>query len=364
LLDESSDVSGGRETRESIERQVSAIRRELEEALESLEVRRIPELVRSAEVQLAAARRAVHNGDALLMLPDGDETDDEALQRTRDDIAELLALSSALPGEEVHGLRPVEIGMDEAMLAALVARLDLMNERGFLADDWRQIKLAADDLRSILVLQATQRIRTENDQNRPFDFTFDDSETRLRATFDAPLNRRAQRNNFRERLLDYQAGRRRLMELEDTIKQDVRNDLRGLDLIREQYTLGVASAALAYERVASTELQLRLEVEGISTRDFLEAQTAFSQSLSVVAGQHLSFLVTRAQLFLDLELLELDTNGFWPPVSDETLPPTPIFDFPPDGWPPYGHLPAGVHYSDEVERMLSVPAGEPSIWTE
>ena len=40
------------------------------------------------------------------------------------------------------------------MLTALIQRLDLMNERGFLADDWRRIKFASDDLRSVLNLSA------------------------------------------------------------------------------------------------------------------------------------------------------------------------------------------------------------------
>ena len=57
------------------------------------------------------------------------------------------------------GLIPVEIEVDDAMMTALVLRFDLMNERGILADDWRQIKLAGDDLRSVLDLNASQTIR-------------------------------------------------------------------------------------------------------------------------------------------------------------------------------------------------------------
>ena len=53
---------------------------------------------------------------------------------------------------------PVQIDGDEALATALNLRLDLMNERGALADSWRLIKLAADELKSILKLQASQQL--------------------------------------------------------------------------------------------------------------------------------------------------------------------------------------------------------------
>ena len=92
------------------------------------------------------------------------------------------------------------------MVTALVQRLDLMNQRGFLADDWRRVKYAADDLRSIVNLTARHNVRTDN--NRPFDFDFDFSDTNLRMSIDLQLNRRAERNAYREALFNYQQERR------------------------------------------------------------------------------------------------------------------------------------------------------------
>src|SRR5690606_38976462 len=110
------------------------------------------------------------------------------------------------------------------------------------------------------------------------------TQTQVGIQFDAPLNRRAQRNAFRSSLINYNASLRSLMLLEDTIKLDVRNDLRQLTLNQEQYRIAVASAALAYERVISTRLQLQLGVQNVAARDFLEAQQAYTASLSSVAG--------------------------------------------------------------------------------
>ena len=141
-----------------------------------------------------------------------------------------------------------------------------------MADDWRAIKLAADDLKSILNLRATQRINTARNRNRPFAFSLDDSETSLGVTFDTPFNRRAQRNSFRRSLSNYQASLRRLMKLEDDVKLAVRSDLRALALGKETYVISVASAALTRESVVSNDLQLQLGLSGVSVRDFRESQ--------------------------------------------------------------------------------------------
>jgi hypothetical protein len=241
--------------------------------------------------------------------------------------------------------------VDDAMITALVLRMDLMNQRGFLSDNWRQIKLAADDLKSILNLSASHRVD---------DLNWQDSETRLQVTFDAPFNRRAQRNQFREALIDYQAARRDLMEFEDRIKFAIRNDLRDLSLSKQQYDLGVASAALAFERVAGTRLQLQVGVAGVQARDFLEAQTAYAASLSTVALRHIGYILGRTQLFLDLELLEVDPAGFWPELRNDQYQPIPTFS-PLTHAPPYGELPGGVDYSKEMRRVLAVPFGEAQI---
>jgi len=264
--------------------------------------------------------------------------------------AQLLISSQELLDGSGSGLTRIRAGMDDASLAALAARLDLMNARGDLADEWRGIKLAGDDLKSILNLQARQRLRTDNDSNKASNFDFDETRTELSVTLDTPLNRRAQRNRFREQLLNYQLSRRAVMSLEDSIKQNIRSDLRALTLAEEQYLLGIASAALAYERVISTELQLRLGVANVKARDFLEAQTAYSNSLSTVASRHIGHILSRIRLFVDLEQLEVDDIGNWPALHDESTPPDTAV--PTDSTYEYGDLPPNVEYSEELLDRL------------
>ena len=250
-----------------------------------------------------------------------------------------------------YGLKPIDIDPDDAMLTALVLRFDLMTQREQAVDDWRQIKLAADNLKSILDLSARQVLRTDPTTNQPFNFSFEDSTTQLGVRFDAPLNRFAQRNTFRATLITYQRALRNLMQLEDSIKFSVRNDLRNLALDREQYLIAVASAALAYERVVSTSLAFRLGSGGVSARDFLEAQTAYVNALSSVASRHINYILDRTQLFLDLELLTVDETGFWQDLRNEEVTPEPTYGLPDWAFPVYGKIPC-VMYSREMRYLM------------
>ncbi len=278
----------------------------------------------------------------------------EDLSRIEAQATELASRAEAVLQDSALGLKPVEIDMDDAMLTALVLRFDLMNQRESLADDWRQIKLAADNLKAVIDINATQIIDTDSNSDDPFNFTLDDSRTSLGLTVDAPLNRFVERNVFRATLIDYQRALRNLTQLEDSIKFAIRNDLRNLALDREQYSIAVASAALAYSRVVSTSLEFRLGTGGVTARDFLEAQTAYTDALSSVASRHIDYIVDRAQLFLDLELMYVDEFGFWSDIRNEDSQPEAVYGLPSWAFPIYGKLPC-VWYSKEVKQMLCVP---------
>jgi hypothetical protein len=293
----------------------------------------------------APARRMIQEPPARLDPP-------AELQQSVQQAQQLLQTTDRLASES-QGLTPVDLSVDDAMVTALVQRFELMNERGFLADDWRVVKLAADDLKSVLNLNVQQSFQTR--KNRPFTFDFDDSRTELRASLDLPLNRRQQRNSFRQSLIGYQAARRGLMALEDNIKFAARQDLRQLDLDRVQYDISVVSAALASERVYSTQLELALGLATVTARDFLEAQRDYRTSLSSVANGRLGYVVNRAQLALDLELMMLDDAGTWPELNNENYQPAYDPVYPWVNNPTYGDLPRGILPSRKIQRLLSAP---------
>ncbi len=328
----------------------TALRERLDAAVKQARLDELERLLREADQLRNDAEAQVGSGDRLIGGAPEQSDPKQELRQTLEQADRLLATAEQLMRAAGVGLVPVKINSDDAMLTALVDRLDLMNERGRLADDWRAIKLTADDLRSVLNLNAEQRIRTE--KNRPFGFTFDESETRLALSLDLPLNRLAQRNRYRLALIDYQAGLRRLVEREDTTKLAVRDELRTLTLAREQYLINIAGAALAAERVLSTRLELTLGFPGVAARDFLEAQDAYSRALSLVADNRIAHIKERMQLFLDLELMLVDPSGFWPQLHDERFQPSSRHELPPEAGPPYGTIPEFLRVSHEIRDMI------------
>ncbi|XZE33605.1 TolC family protein [Pirellulaceae bacterium SH501] len=308
-------------------------------------------------IQLVQSMERLANQATETMIQRNGESMESILASTVD---QTIQLSDRLLANGPDGWEEIVLDHDEALLTGLVQRLDLMNQRGELADFWRRIKLAGDDLKSIVDLRATQILGTKTGSSNPFDFSLDDSETRLSVALDTPLNRRLQRNNFRSALINYNAGLRNLIAAEDSIKLDIREDLRQLALDRNQYTIAVASAALAYERVISTRMRLQLAVQNVAARDFLEAQQAYTNALSTIARQHVNYILDRTELFFDLEAFDVDANGYWGGVREDFGPGVNM-DFPGTNPRPYDTLPPNVRYSPTIRQMEAIGPGEAEI---
>jgi hypothetical protein len=333
---------------QELRRRQRAVDKRRVEAIEARELDELSEFVDEAQQLLEQADQLASDASGWLL----DEGRGSLQQIVRKTVDEVLSLSVRTTTDTDNVLPPIGIEEDPAMMTALVQRLDLMNQRAALADQRRAIKIAADDLRSVLDLRATQIFRSDYTDGSPFNFSAEGNETRLSVALDTPLNRRQQRNNYRLALIDYNRTIRNLIERQDNVKFDVRQDLRQLRLRRDQYEIAIASAALAYERVVSTRLQLQYEVGNVFARDFLEAQQAYTAALSSVASQHISYILGRIELFFDLEGIELNENGFWPGVDDEDLQPPVNEDFRGTNPQPYDRLVPGLHYSDEIEATV------------
>ncbi len=265
----------------------------------------------------------------------------------------LIEFAQRVFAEAEGGLPPIDISVDEAMITALVQRLDLMNERGGLADDWRTIKFAADALKSNMSLGASQRIGT--DTNRPFSFSTDNANTRLRLTWDLPVNRKRERNAYRRSLINYNVGLRSLMLFEDNIKFNVRRELRDLDQLRVRYPIFVDVAALAQEQVIGTQMQLTLGITGVRAVDLLDAFNSARTALGDMVDARIGYIRLRARFAFDLEAIMLDDVGYWPEINDPKYQPEPNGAYPWNAGAAYGSFPSYLKTSHELRRMLNYP---------
>jgi hypothetical protein len=336
---------------EGIQQQFEDLLTDIDKALETNpDDRAIIELIDVATRVLAEADTLAQDLDRLLF---GQVVERLELANTLAKTDQLIELARSLFDEADGGLPPIDISVDEAMVTALVQRLDLMNQRGFLADDWRAIKIAADELKSNLNISASQRVNT--DTNRPFSFSTDNANTRLRLAWDLPLNRKLQRNAFRRSLINYNVGLRDLMQTEDRIKFNVRSQLRNLAQARLQYPLFVDQAALAEEQVVSTRLQLILGIPNVRARDLLDALNSARVALGRMVDARIGYITERALFALELEIMMLDDEGFWPQINDPSYQPQANGAYPWNAGSAYGSFPSYLKVSNEFRRMLNQP---------
>lgn len=346
-------VSANRGLVETVRTDMASLFEELDRVLEDLQRENLEALL----VQVVAIQGRMDEILARLNSLVGDqgavETEASLLEGTLTDSRNLLELSARELDEAQFGLLPINIAMDDAMATALVQRMDLMNERGRLADDWRLIKITADDLKSVLNLDLSHSVGTRD--NKPFEFTGDESRTRLGLRFDLPVNRIEQRNNYRNALIGFQAQRRNLMGVEDRIKFDIRNRLRNMAETRLQYPISVTRAALAAEQVTSIRLQLALGVQGVRGTDLLDALQDSREALIDVANFRIRYIVADAQFAVDLESMELDEFGFWPHINDPDFQHVRNLIYPESAGPTYGDIPPFLKVSKQLKRLVDSP---------
>ena len=121
------------------------------------------------------------------------------------------------------------------MRIALEYRLDLMNTRAQLYDAWRQIRVRANALKGIFNVALTNQIFTPPTTTNPFAFFSQAKQFNLVLNAELPLIRVDERNNFRQAIIAYQQATASLQNQEDFIKNQLRSDIRSMQVTYIQY---------------------------------------------------------------------------------------------------------------------------------
>ncbi len=229
----------------------------------------------------------------------------------------LLELSLVQAGARLEAItfEPIDLTNDEALLIASAYRQDWQNARAALVDRWRLIYFNANDLRSDLDVVFNGDISNLGDN--PFRIRDTTGRLRVGVQFDAPLTRLAERNVYRQALIEYQQARREYYTFRDGVSQSLRRRLRQLRLNEINFELRRAAVLVAISQVDLTQLRLSEPPQVGATTQFT-ATTArdLVQSLSDLLNVQNDFLsvwvnyeVQRLGLDQDLGVMELDRSG-------------------------------------------------------
>ena len=204
-----------------------------------------------------------------------------------------------------EGIDPVTISEAEAITIALSGRLDLATSRDEYLDAERTLRIAEEDLKHRLDLVLTAN--GDSPVASKLDFQSGNINWGVGLDFDLGIDRLAERNAFRAAEIARDAAARALDRDEDSLRIDVRDDLRNLAQASEDFKIQENSVRLAERRVESTEL--KLEAGRAQTRDLLEARDSLVVAQNAQVSALVDYKLARLTLLLDMEELEIDEQG-------------------------------------------------------
>jgi outer membrane protein TolC len=212
-----------------------------------------------------------------------------------------------------RGLIHPQISQDRAVSIALEKRLDLMNAQDRLTDAERKVDVAKNGLLPDVNLVGNYSVDTEPPRSYTH-FQYDRETYSAGVDVDLPLDRKSERNTYRETLISFDRTQRSLSLSHDNVILEVRQAWRRLQQAKQSYEIQKLSLALAERRVESTTLLL--EAGRAIPRDLLEAREALVESQNAVTGALIDHTIARLQLARDMETLTITQKGIWQEESN------------------------------------------------
>ena len=206
-------------------------------------------------------------------------------------------------------IRHPDLAVDDAIKIALAARLDYQNARDELEDSGRKVALAADQLKTQLDFVAAGGFVS---QPQAGGLVFPDvSRYRYNAGFnlDLPLERTAERNNYRAALISQQRASRAVEQQRDQIELQVRDSWRTLEQARRAYQISEVGVKLAERRVE--EQELLAELGRAKALDQVDAQNSLLSSKDQLTQALVAHTVARLQFWDNMGILYIKDNGQW-----------------------------------------------------
>lgn len=256
----------------------------------------------------------------------------KALNADASRLSDLLLELSLLQAEaRLQGivLIPLEVAEHTALPIARERRLDWKNARANLVDAWRQIEFDANQLESDLDLVLQGQATTRGDNIA--ELTSDDTSLTFGLEIDTPVNRLAERNRYRETLINYQRARRDYMLFEDRVTQSIRNTVRIIELSRVNFEVRRAAVQVAIAQVDIARLSLNPPAKPeqparrsspTAARDLVSALTDLLDAQNDFLNVWVNYEVLRILLDFELGTMQLDNDGIWIDPGPRAVEPT------------------------------------------
>jgi hypothetical protein len=261
----------------------------------------------------------------LKKLPDQFETleDDEARKELATLATEMsgrlleLSLDQAAARLEGITLSPIDVQPAAGIEVARTNRLDWMNARANLVDAWRQIEFNGNALEADLDLVISGEAGRVGPNGSGLDV--ENSELRFGLQFDSPITRLAERNRYRETLINYQRARRDYMLFEDRVAQSIRNTLRIVELSQLNFEVRRAAVQGAIAQVDLARLRVSpppqpgkaATFSPTTARDLVSALSDLLDAQNDFLNVWVNYEVVRMLVDFELGTMRLNEEGLW-----------------------------------------------------
>ena len=226
-----------------------------------------------------------------------------------------LQLIQARARTESALLPEVDLEPREALDIARANRRDWLNARAALVNRWRVIEVVADDLESVLDVTFSGDVSNVGDN--PLALRSATGRLRMGLAWDAPITRLQERNRYRQALIEYQQAKRNYYQFEDGVWQSLRTTLRSIRQNQLSFELQRYAVRNAAQQVSINE-DIRQINETLSqaagptaARDTVSALGDLLNSQNLLIGVWVNYEALRRNLDLDLETMQIDSEGLW-----------------------------------------------------
>ncbi len=262
-------------------------------------------------------RELIETGEALSPLERGTLANqllsdvNQQFDSLKRDVLDLELLQARIRSESMT-LTPVELPWQSAVEISYRYRLDLMNARSSLVDQWRLIEYNADNLESTLDLVFSGDITNDFNESR-LRKSVNAGQIKAGLRFDAPIVRLSERNTYRQTLLEYQQAKRNFYAGLDDISRSLRQTLRTMQTNRLNFELQrlAVSVAARQNNYNNEILQLTQSGGATAARDTVSALSDLLNAQNNFLSIWVNYEVLRRSLDLDLGTMLMDEEGMW-----------------------------------------------------
>lgn len=239
----------------------------------------------------------------------------ELLIKISNDALELSLVQTSARAESIT-LIPVDLSVEQAFEMASKNRLDWMNQRAGIMDQWRLISYNADNLESDLDIVLYGGLGNTGDN--PLKFRDTAGTLKAGIEWDAPITRLRERNTYRQSLIEYEQAKRGYYNYENgqylALKTALRNiQMQKINFEVQRKQLQVAARGVLFVRTRLQEPpgETGTRLSPTVARDLIQQLQGLQRAQDNILRVWVGYEIARGQLDLALGTMQIDDEGMW-----------------------------------------------------